>query len=408
MARQRLIGPTVISLGACVLWIDYVFFRESQWSVSGFLLKIGAVLTTAFGPFFDPVTYGWVGNIVIPAGMILCAAFLLYVSVAKAKVDMSQATPRLGESVPLSRSKVKENTELMNVPAQVKIRLQPLPTRADDVVAPRSPKPLDEPKTSQRSEPIGSKLASNRRTLGLAEKLTGSLGVLTLIFCAAVSMISYARLTGAVESEMKLRAGLTVKGLAELADSFGAGRAQELSDAVSRRISDGGIAYIYIENADGKIIAHMPPELPTFLRRDFPKTGERAIDGVDVEYRGSPVYEVAARVGAPKPGYVHVAVWRGLAEAEARQIVTSIVKFSMVLLLVAIAIFGWVVWRMTRPLVELAQYANRVSSGDYALDFKSTDESGDVGDLVRAFARMRSSLHAVLTRIEKGDPPERL
>jgi HAMP domain-containing protein len=46
--------------------------------------------------------------------------------------------------------------------------------------------------------------------------------------------------------------------------------------------------------------------------------------------------------------------------------------------------------------------ASRISKGELDLEI-GLRESDEVGDLARSFERMRSSLHAVLTRLENED-----
>ena len=360
----------VITLATCILWVDYVFFRDYSWSIIGFLAKTLEILLKIFSPLFNPELYSWVGETVIPAGMVLCALALLYLSVAKAKGAMRQATPPVDE--PLS-------------PVNF-----PLPTLLHEG-------------ESGLLKPV-----SKPWRVTLAGKLTSSFAILAILFGTSVSIIAYAYLAATIEQEMKRRANLSVIGLSEIAERHGDGRGElQLRHALDDYALDASIAYVYVEDAAGRIIAHVPRELPTFLLRDFPRTAERAINGIEVPYRGLPVYEIAVRVGENKFGYVHLAIWRHAVDAETRRIVTSIVLSIVLLLCATVAVFAWAIWYFTLPLSNLGLYAHRVSKGELDLDieFKENEalkENNEVGSLARSFARMRSSLHAILTRLESG------
>jgi methyl-accepting chemotaxis protein len=56
------------------------------------------------------------------------------------------------------------------------------------------------------------------------------------------------------------------------------------------------------------------------------------------------------------------------------------------------------------PFSELALYAQRISQGELDLDLAIKEKSDEVGDLARSFARMRSSLYAVLIRSKQAQP----
>ena len=151
----------------------------------------------------------------------------------------------------------------------------------------------------------------------------------------------------------------------------------------------------------------MPKDLALFLHRDFPKSAERALEGVDVEYRGKPVYEIATRFRDDQPGYVHLGIWRNAVELETRGAVTPVAILVLVLLIIATGLFGRIIWRLTAPFVKLVDSADRVSRGELDLPM-AIDQSDEIGDLSRSFERMRSSLHAGVKRLEDDKITEQL
>jgi HAMP domain-containing protein len=370
MVIRKLIAPTVVTLVMFGLWIDYLFFRDYPWSVINLLSKFLEILIRIFQPLFDPALYWWVGEIVVPVVMILSAVVLLYVSVAKAKVAMGKATLSVDDIVTLPVSK-------------------PAPP----------PAPVEE-----SAAPAGVRKAWK---LGLVGKMAASFGTLGLLFGVAASIIVYARVGGALEAEIRRRAAVFVVGLSDVAARYATAQGElELRQTVDKYGSRKSVAYVYVEDGAGRIIAHMPPELPILLRRDFPKSAERALKGIEGDYRGSPVYEITARVESRGGGYVHVAIWRDSIEEEARRIVTPIAASILVLLSGLALLFAWVVWHLSLPFIKLVDFTSRISRGELDLEV-DVAETGEVGDLARSFERMRSSLHAVLNRLEEADSMQR-
>jgi len=370
MVIRKLIAPTVVTLVMFGLWIDYLFFRDYPWSAVNLLSKFLEILIKIFEPLFDPALYWWVGEIVVPVAMILCALVLLYVSVAKAKVAMSKATLSVDDIVTLPVSK-------------------PVPP----------PAPVE--------ESAAPAVVSKAWKLGLVGKMAASFGTLSLLFGVAASIIVYTRVGGALEAEIKRSATVFVVGLSDVAARYATAQGElELRQAVDKYGSRKLVAYVYVEDGAGRIVAHMPPELPILLRRDFPKSAERALKGIEVEYRGSPVYEITARVEGRGGGYVHVAIWRDAIEGETRRVVTPIAASILVLLSGLTVLFAWVVWHLSLPFIKLVDFASRISRGELELEV-AVAETDEVGDLARSFERMRSSLHAVLNRLEEADSMER-
>jgi len=372
MVIRRLIAPSVITLVMLGLCVDYLFFRDSPWSATHFLGKALAILIRIFAPLFDPALYWWVGEVIVPVVMIPCGIILLYVSVAKAKVAMSKATPSVDELVPLP---------------------------------PVRPTTVSESAFTVEAGPA--RTPAKPWKFGLVGKLAASFGVLSLLFGVAASVIVYTRMEGALEKEIKRRAEVFATSLAEVAGRSGGSRGDaELRSAIDKYSASRSVAYIYIEDAEGRIVAHKPRELPIFLRRDFPKSAERALAGVDIDYRGVPIYEIAVSFGDAKVGYAHLAIWRDVVQEEIRKVIAPVAGSILVLLSGVTVLFGWVVWKLSLPFSHLVDFASRISKGELDLNMGITN-TDEVGDIARSFDRMRSSLHAVLSRLEEAAEEER-
>ena len=121
------------------------------------------------------------------------------------------------------------------------------------------------------------------------------------------------------------------------------------------------IAYIYVEDAAGEMVAHQPRDLPLYLLRDFPKSAERALKGIEVDYRGLPVYELSMRVAEGKGGYVHLALWRDAFDEETRRVLTPIAASTIILLAGVTGAFAWAMWNLVNPFITLVDRADRIN-----------------------------------------------
>lgn len=372
MSSRRLIGPTLVSLAMLGLWLDYLFFSQSPWSATKILGKILGIFGGIFAPLFDPKHYAWADAFLLPALAIFFVVVLLSIIVARAKVAMKQATPHPQQYVPLSPAKPKP----AGAPA----------------VAEEQPLPRRWPKEWH---------------LGYRGKLVAYFAVLSAIFGASAIVVVYPRLGQTLEREIKRRADVAAIALGELARRNLASKSQAaLEAAMDDLASQTSVAYVYVEDAAGQIIAHRPRELLIHLRRDFPKSAERALKGVELDYRGLTVYEVATRVGDGKGGYAHLAIWRDVIEEELRHATAPIAAWMLVVMSLVTALFAWLIRLAYRPLMELIDNASRISKGELDLE-AGTGQSGEAGDLGRSFDVMRFRMRAVLSQLEEAESLER-
>jgi HAMP domain-containing protein len=361
MATRRLIGPTVLSLILCGFLVDYLFFSDRPWSVVGFISKVGAVFGAMFRPVFDPRHYGWVNDIAVPAALVLLALVLLCISIARAKSAMSGATARV--DAPLPRK----------VP-------QPAPVSRPAAAAPAV--------TAEQPS----------RPLGWLAKSVGSFAVVAVLFLLAACVISHQYLSKTLEKNFKERARTLAFGVAEASgERWAAGKTVELPAAAASR----AVAYIYVEDAGGQIVAHTPANLLRFLQRDFPRSSEMALRGAEGQYRDGEIYEIARRIEGRFGGYAHVAIWRSAIDEEIRLAMLPIVAATLAALLGTLAVFFRVIGTINRPLRELVEQAARISKGELVVPLE-LGRADEIGQIARSLERMRSSLRAVVTRLDES------
>src|SRR6185436_13346177 len=113
-------------------------------------------------------------------------------------------------------------------------------------------------------------------------KLSFGFGAIAIVFGFAACVIVFGYISRAYDKELASRARITTIGLTELVTRRLATKSvQDLANDVEKYAAIKAVAYVYVEDANGAIIANMPKELPRFLIRDFPRSAERALHGVN-------------------------------------------------------------------------------------------------------------------------------
>ena len=369
--KRRLIGPTVITLILTGLVADYMFFGESPWSVVNVLAKIALVFGAIFTPALDPKNLAWLDEYLLPITMIMLAFALLWLAITRANQAMREVTQDAETSVPsAAQSQLSDIRQAVEMVAEA------------------------EPATAQP------------RHYPLIHKLTFGFGAVAIVFGFATCVIVFGYISRVYEKELASRTQVITIGLSDLVTRRLATKSvQGLANDVEKYAAIKAVAYVYVEDAKGAIIANAPKELPRYLIRDFPRSAERALRGVNVRYRGADVFEVANRIGGVNAGFVHLGIWRDVIAAEARMALLPMVAAIVVLLLGITAMFIVIARRLNRPLLDLVDQADRISRGDFTVTL-SSKRSDEIGDIARSIERLRASLYAVVRRLDQANSTE--
>lgn len=354
MRFRRLVGPTIISLILCGLIADKLFLSESRWSVTRLLGRLLGTVSTVFAPPSSPAFYNWLGWFWLPFSLCVLALGLLWFVFAGAKRAMSKATDEGG--VVLTASSVR--------------------AVAEDQKA--------------RTAPHGAFL----------DRLVWTVGGIVAVFGIVVCATAYSVLGPAVEGQAKQRAAVMAMGLREIVGPVLPGRESEIAAAIEKYAARNHIVYVYVEDGSGQVVAHWPRALLRYLNRDFPWSSERALGGVESDYRGEKVYGIASLAGDGSAGFVHLAVDMNKTAAEVRRTVVTIGGVFLVISLCVVGALLWIARSLKSPWSELVDHADRISHGDFAVSL-ALQRSDEIGDIARSLERMRSSLRAVTARLEQ-------
>jgi HAMP domain-containing protein len=158
------------------------------------------------------------------------------------------------------------------------------------------------------------------------------------------------------------------------------------------------LAYVIVENQGKQIVAHSLAALPDELRGS-PSGPTAGQPQRTLTFNSALVDELTVPVLEGRRGRVRVGVWRAGIDAEVRQTLLQMVQVIGVAVITAIAAAIFLVQRITRPIAKLVAAAKAISSGELETPAPHITDATEVGDLSRAFERMRASVKAALSRL---------
>jgi HAMP domain-containing protein len=366
--KRRLVGPTVVILLFSFLLLQHHMLRDRGWSVIDVLGKVMTVLGVIFTPPGE-VGIFFHEHMALPMVVLGAAFVVLWLFIAGARRAMLQATLSAEPSVWV-------------VPAV------DAPILADE---PGPPPKLSWSLRSFRYNCLRSKLIVAFIAIGL-------------FVAIAASSITYSYLYRAAERGVKARAGIAAMAVnATTVWHVDGQRYRELREELAKVISRPAVAYAYVEDGAGELIAHAPKDMPNHLGRR-PSLEARLMTAEQlVRYRGEIVYDYAQRSGLNNQFVVHLGVWHDSVAAETWGVLGPVLLLG--LLVVACAAWAFIILLrdVHRSLLELVEQSERIGRGDFSASV-GTKRVDELGDLARSMERMRSSLRAVLARIGTAPP----
>jgi two-component system, cell cycle sensor histidine kinase and response regulator CckA len=164
-----------------------------------------------------------------------------------------------------------------------------------------------------------------------------------------------------------------------------------------------GVAYAFIQDGKGNVVAHTLGTFPPELQQGLPRTGQRQIDRRELSLGGASAYETSVPILEGQLGTVHVGFWSAAVEKEIQRILVPLIGIMILIPLVGALLSFFLAHWIVRPLVGLTQIADRVTMGDLetSVSGKCLTSRDEIGDLARSLERMRSSLKAAMLRLDR-------
>jgi HAMP domain-containing protein/uncharacterized membrane protein affecting hemolysin expression len=362
--KRRLVGPTVIAVLLCLVLLQHLFFGNDGWSLLVVLGKALSIVIAILTPS-APVSSFFQTYLALPLAVVVAALVVLWMILAAARKSMRQVTP------------------------DAEAPVWELPVTPDS--GPSSEPVADAPELSWSLQAYRFNCLRSRLVIGFF--------VLSLFVAVVAASFTYSYLQRAVERGAKARAGITAMAVNAMAIWHVDGqRYQELRDELTKATTRPAVAYAYVEDGEGKLIAHAPTDMPNQLIRR-PSLEPRLMTGEQlVDYRNEIVYDYAQRSGLNNRFVVHLGIWQDSVLIETWSVLGPILLAVVLLIFCAAAVFSVLLGDLHRPLLELVEQSTRISKGDFSVTL-ATKRDDELGDLARSLERMRSSLRAVLSRI---------
>ena len=260
---------------------------------------------------------------------------------------------------------------------------------------------------AQDSLPLESSKVVSPASLGwhgssLKWKFGTAFGGLILLLGACVIGIVYYLTGSALQRQVDLRSAAIATNLSDAAAGYVSRKnALELDALIAKYGRLDGMAYAYIQDPKGEIIATSIQPFPAELKEFAGASDPRSFNARTTSVRGKSVYETRVPLLDGQLGAVHVGLWADTVQQDVRGTLLTIVGLIVLCLAIGVAMSIMIASKTIRPLLELKSIADDISRGhlDTPVSFQSNDE---VGELARSLERMRASLKAAMVRLNKG------
>ncbi|HTN72518.1 MAG TPA: HAMP domain-containing protein [Methylomirabilota bacterium] len=243
------------------------------------------------------------------------------------------------------------------------------------------------------------------RRVSLKWKIGGTFAGVMLVLGIFATVAVYELTQDALREQLDQRVLAIATNLSDAAAGHIVGRnLLALHALASKYTLLDGVAYAFIEDSKGEIIAHTLGTFPAELQKGLAGTGGRQVYRRELSLGGKTVYETGVPVLEGQAGSVHVGFWGDTIEKEIQRVlfpligIIAIVPFVGALLSFLLA--HWIV----RPIVGLTEIADKVTMGDLetSVSGKCVQSRDEIGDLARSLERMRSSLKAAMLRLGRA------
>jgi HAMP domain-containing protein len=242
------------------------------------------------------------------------------------------------------------------------------------------------------------------RRLGLKWKIGGIFTAVMLILGAFVVAAVYRLTENTLRDQLDKRAIAVATNFSDAVAGHIAGRNILALHALARKYTLlDGVAYAYVEDGTGEIIAHTLGAFPEALRQPYEGSAgaKRQVMRRELPLGDRTVYETAVPVLEGQMGGVHVGFWADAVQTEIRRALLPIIGVIAIVPFVGALLSFLLAHWIVRPIIGLSEIADKVTMGDLetSVGGDCVSSSDEIGDLARALERMRSSLRAAMLRL---------
>jgi HAMP domain-containing protein len=232
---------------------------------------------------------------------------------------------------------------------------------------------------------------------GLRWKISTTFSGLILVLGLLVIGIVYYFTANALQKQVDLRSSAIATNLSDAAAGLVSRKSTlELDALVAKYGRLDGVAYAFIQDPKGDLLASSMQPFPVELKD---AVGTSASSGV-TRVRGKSVYETRSPLLDGQLGMVRVGLWAEAVQSDMRSTLLPIIGLIVACLVVGVALSIMLASKTIRPILDLKAVADEISRGrlDTIVPIQTNDEVGELG---RSLERMRASLKAAMTRLNR-------
>jgi HAMP domain-containing protein len=240
------------------------------------------------------------------------------------------------------------------------------------------------------------------RGIGLIGKIGRNFVCLIILMGLIIGGIAYELLGRILQEQSHQRASLVTMNLSDAATGHAVSKdVLQLKTLVTKYGRLSGVAYAFIKDREGKVIAHSSTTFSPDLQDPLTSDQRREVGQRIVTFQGKTVYETRAPILEGQLGTAHLGIWLDTFEQQVYQARSMLMGPIALVLVAAVIVAVFLARRLVRPFRRLTDIAGRISAGELDTPVR-VESQNEFGELTRSLERMRASLKAAMVRLN-GD-----
>src|SRR5437773_10879445 len=239
-----------------------------------------------------------------------------------------------------------------------------------------------------------------QKRIGLKWKIGVVFTVVMLILCLFVAAAAYQIIQQTLRDQLDKRALAIATNLSDASAGHIVGKNLLAFNALILKYTLlDGLAYAFIEDGGGEIVAQTLGTFPPELRQGLPVGGQRLPYRRELSLQKKTVYETSVPVLEGQVGIVHVGFWADAIQKEIQGALLPLIGIMAIVPFIGALLSFLVAHWFVRPIVRLTEVAEKVTRGDLEARGECVQSRDEIGDLARSLERMRASLKAAMLRL---------
>ena len=236
--------------------------------------------------------------------------------------------------------------------------------------------------------------------IGLKWKIGGAFTGVMLILCTFVAAAAYQIIQHTLRDQLDKRALAIATNLSDASAGHIVGKnLLALNALIQKYTLLDGLAYAFIEDSGGEIVAQTLGTFPPELRQGLPVGGQRLPYRRELSLQKKIVCETSVPVLEGQVGIVHVGFWADAIQKEIQGALLPLIGIIAIVPFIGALLSFLVAHWFVRPIVRLTEVAEKVTRGDLEARGECVQSRDEIGDLARSLERMRASLKAAMLRL---------